>query len=168
MTAVTELFVDEATAFDDAIRPLMKPLLAYFARRITPTEDAADCLSETLVVLWRRREVLPASEEDVRRWAYGIAKGVLANMRRGRMRHQALAGRLRDVVSASVIAPVDTDVAEALNQLGAKDRELVALIVWDGFGVAEAGAILGLMPDASRSRYSRARARLRVTLGDRE
>jgi RNA polymerase sigma-70 factor, ECF subfamily len=168
VTALTEMLVDEATAFDDAIRPLMKPLLAYFARRITPIEDAADCLSETLVVLWRRRAVLPASEEDVRRWAYGIAKGVLANMRRGRMRHQALADRLRDEVSASVVTPVDTDLAEALNQLGAKDRELMALIVWDGFGVGEAGAILGLKPDASQSRYSRARARLRATLKDKE
>jgi RNA polymerase sigma-70 factor (ECF subfamily) len=166
VTALTDLFVDEATKFDDAIRPLMKPLLAYFVRRITPSEDAADCLSETLIVLWRRRGNLPTQEEDVRRWAYGIAKGILANMRRGKMRHQALADRLRDEVAASVIAPADTHVSEALNQLGAKDRELVSLILWDGFGVAEAGGLLGIKPGAARSRYSRIRARLRETLGE--
>jgi RNA polymerase sigma-70 factor (ECF subfamily) len=165
VTAIAEMLVDEASAFDDAIRPLMKPLLAYFVRRIVPTEDAADCLSETLVVLWRRRQSLPADEQDVRRWAYGIAKGVLANMRRGRVRHRALAERLRAEVVASVVPPDDGDVADALDHLNTQDRELVALIVWDGFGVAEAGALLGLKPDAARSRYSRARARLRERLG---
>jgi len=164
VTALTEMFVDETSAFDDAIRPLMKPLLAYFARRITPAEDAADCLSETLVVLWRRRNSLPDNDDDVRRWAYGIAKGVLSNMRRGRMRHRALADRLRAEVVASLVPPADHYIADALSQLNAKDRELVTLIVWDGFGVAEAGAVVGLKPDAARSRYSRARARLRETL----
>jgi RNA polymerase sigma-70 factor (ECF subfamily) len=146
----------------------MKPLLAYFARRIAPADDAADCLSETLVVLWRRRRLLPANDEDVRRWAYGIAKGVLANARRGRVRHTALADRVRAEVAVSmavsIAASPDLQVTEALKLLSAKDRELVTLIVWDGLGVAEAGATLGLKPDAARSRYSRARSRLRVAL----
>ena len=63
--------------YDDTIRELMPALLAYFVRRITPPEDAADCLSETLVVLWRRRRALPSDAEDARRWAFGVAKGAV-------------------------------------------------------------------------------------------
>ena len=152
--------------YDDTIRDLMPALLAYFVRRITPVEDAADCLSETLVVLWRRRRSRPDDEEGARRWAFGVAKGVLANAHRGRLRRSALADRVRLEVAASVVpsAEVDLDVRRALDELGEADRELVTLIVWDGFGVAEAGALLGLKPDAARSRYSRTRARLREML----
>lgn len=164
MTAVTSRIVDDGTRFDDAIRPLMKPLLAYFVRRISPAENAADCLSETLVVMWRRRRALPAAEDELRRWAYGVAKGVLANAHRGRRRHAALAQKLRGEVAASVVPSADLEVSDALRSLSAKDRELVTLIVWDGFGVAEAGTLLGLSAEAARSRYSRARARLRDAL----
>lgn len=152
--------------YDDTIRALMPALLAYFVRRISPAEDAADCLSETVVVLWRRRRSLPEDEEDARRWAFGVAKGVLANAHRGRLRRSALADRVRLEVAASVVpsAELDFDVRRALDGLAEVDRELVTLIAWDGFGVAEAGALLGLAPEASRSRYSRARARLRELL----
>ncbi|MGF4044253.1 RNA polymerase sigma factor [Paenarthrobacter nitroguajacolicus] len=63
-------------------------------------------------------------------------------------------------------APYESDgeVHRALSLLRLKDRELVMLIVWDGFGVAEAGAILGLSATASRTRYSRARKQLKDTL----
>lgn len=157
----------EHSAFRDAVRPLMAPLLAYFVRRVTPQEDAADCLSEVLTVLWRRRKELPDTDERIRQWAYGIAKGVLANSIRGKVRRIALADRVRlDVKDMTVVdAPeIELDVIRALDQLSELDRELVRLIVWDGFGVAEAGSLLGLRAENARSRYSRARTRLKELL----
>lgn len=62
----------------------------------------------------------------------------------------------------------DPDLEAALAALSEQDLELVALIVWDGFGVAEAGALLGLRPDAARQRYARARSRLRGALNEAE
>lgn len=161
---------DAATAapvstFEDDIRSLMPALLAYFVRRVRPQEDAADCLSDTLVVLWRRRADLPANPDAQRAWTFGIARGVLANQRRGRVRQTQLADRLRSEIAVQPAQAVDsTDTESALDALPERDRELVTLIVWDGFGVAEAGELLGLKPDAARARYSRARKRLRETL----
>jgi len=82
------------------------------------------------------------------------------------MRRFALAQRLRDELRAapSAVVPEDAQLGTALAALGEKDRELVLLVAWEGFGVAEAGAVLGLRPDAARQRYSRARGRLRATL----
>ncbi|MBD3757071.1 MAG: sigma-70 family RNA polymerase sigma factor [Microbacterium sp.] len=60
-------------AFEEAVAPLVPLLLRYFARRVTPTDDAADCTSETLVGLWKHRRRLPNAEGDRRAWAYGIA-----------------------------------------------------------------------------------------------
>lgn len=154
-------------AFEEAVEPTLKPLLSYFLRRVTPTEDAADCLSETLVVLWQQRHKLPTVEAEVRAWSFGIAKNVLANHRRGQMRQSALGHRLKqELATTSIAPPVEgrAGLVAALAQLKEDDRELVMLIAWDGFGVAEAGAHLGLKPEAARARYSRARARLRELL----
>ena len=158
----------ETWEFEAAVVPLMPALLAYFARRVLPVDDAADCLSETMIVLWRQRATLPASEGARRGWAFGIAKRVLANQRRGRIRQMALADRVRAEVRAAMPdsgAAADGDaVSVALDSLPERDRELVRLIVWDGFGVAEAGALLGIRAGAARTRYSRAKQRLRELL----
>ncbi len=62
---------EQQDGFDAAVRPHLPDLLAYFARRIRPQEDAADCLSETLLVLWRRRDKLPSDQGGVRAWRFG-------------------------------------------------------------------------------------------------
>lgn len=153
--------------FESEVRDLMPPLLAYFSRRVQPYEDAADCLSETLTVLWRRRRQLPVGDVDLRAWSFGVAKHVLANHHRSRVRRDSLADRLRSQLALEPLTVSNSDagpVNDALKQLRSIDRELVTLVAWDGFGVAEAGRVLGLKPDAARTRYSRARARLRVLL----
>lgn len=155
-----------APSLETRLRELMPALLSYFIRRVTPTEDAADCLSETLVVLWRRQADIPADDDQLRAWSFGIARGVLANQRRSHLRRTRLADRLRDnLPDASTSIDSDPDLQGALASLRERDRELVTLIVWDGFGVAEAGEVLGLSAGAARTRYSRARAELRAQLG---
>ena len=155
------------TASDDALRALVPDLLAYFGRRIDDHEDAADALGETLLVLWRRRSRVPDDPEGMRQYAFGIARNVLASARRGRVRRRQLVDRISKqlAVAWSEHAPsADADLHTALDALGGRDRELVLLVAWEGFGVAEAGAVLGLKPDAARQRFSRARARLRAEL----
>jgi RNA polymerase sigma factor (sigma-70 family) len=148
--------------FRIAVEPLMPDLLAYFARRVTPRDDAADCLSETLLVLWRKRRAIPGNRDELRAWAFGIARNVLANHVRGRVRRSALAERVRAEIRVSV--EVEPLGMELLDVLQPDDRELVRLIIWDGFGVAEAGSLLGIRPGAARMRFSRAKDRLRHAL----
>ena len=154
-----------ATAhLEQRLKELAPDLLAYFVRRVEPRDDAADCLSETLLVIWRRRASIPTDPDALRPWAFGVAQRVLSNQRRGRVRQGRLAEALRSEVRASPPPPVDGRLHEALATLSARDRELVMLVAWEGFGVAEAGALVGLRPGAARTRYSRARARLREAL----
>ena len=152
---------------EDFIRSVADELLAYFARRVTPNEDAADCLSETLLVLWRRRDSLPTAHDERRAWTYGIAHRVLAAHRRTGIRQIALTSRLRDELRVWPIAPHSNDdkATEALGALSPRDQELVTLVVWEGLTIAEAGAAIGIRPEAARARYSRARRNLRTRLG---
>jgi RNA polymerase sigma-70 factor (ECF subfamily) len=153
-------------AFEESSRTLTPALMAYFIRRVDPAEDATDCVSETLLVLWRQRDRLSADPDEARAWSFGVAKGVLANYRRGKVRRVALSEKLRAGLVHVPEAGQQLDIAvhAALASLRTKDRELVILIVWDGFGVAEAGALLGLSATAARTRYSRARKQLKVSM----
>lgn len=155
-----------AVDVEEFIRSVADELLAYFARRVAPNEDAADCLSETLLVLWRRRDTLPTSNDERRAWSYGVAHRVLASHRRHGVRRLELTDRLRDELRVWPIAPESNDdpAIAALASLSARDQELVTLVVWEGFSVAEAGGVLGIRPEAARARYSRARRTLRAHL----
>lgn len=145
-------------------------LLAYLERRVKSRDDAADLLSETLLQVWRRIDAFPAADlARQRMWLFTIAANVLANHRRSRRRHYALADRLRDNLAAASAVP---DVAEtnairdAVLRLHEAQRELVMLIHWDGFTIVEAAEILGLNASTARSRYAAARTVLRETLAE--
>lgn len=151
--------------FEDAVAPLIPDLLRYFVRRVEPRADADDCVSETTLALWRHRKRLPVASEDQRMWAFGIARNVLANHTRKRARRaridQALVREGPEPVSDQAFLAL-----EALSTLPPADQELLRLVLWDGFGVAEAGALAGVRPAAARKRYERARARLRAAFGE--
>jgi len=144
-------------------------VLAYLARRVDPPGDAADLLAEVLATAWRRAVDLPADDEQATAWLFGIARGTLANHRRGQARRRALADRLRHHLEQRLrgaAPPADDTIAvrDALNRLAPDDRELLTLIAWDGLRADEAAAVLGIDAAAARQRLVRARRRLRAEL----
>lgn len=168
--------MSSATERQDRFRRLyagtFASLLAYALRRVEQPEDAADVVAETFLIAWRREPEVPAGDEAVL-WLYGVARRVLANQRRGGERRERLGERLRQCLTTAAAA-VDpgSEVAErltvqaALARLGEVDREVLTLTVWEGLQPREVAAVLGVRPDAVRTRLSRARARLRGLLGD--
>ncbi len=156
--------VQAGAVLEATVRELMPDLLAYFRRRLVDSDDAADAVSETLVVVWRRRSALPADAEGIRRYAFGVAHNVLRATERGRLRRHGLTERLKTELASLPPANVDPDLRAALGELSPHDRELILLVAWDGFGVIDAARVLGIRAGAARTRYSRARARLRGLL----
>lgn len=148
------------------VREHAPALLAFFARRVDPAEDAADLLSETLLIAWRKAKTIPADDAAVRPWLFGVARNVLLHHRRGWARRQALADRLRDELVATpdpgfTDSPMGDELREALRRLPKIDRELIALIHWDGLSLVEVSRVLQMNESTARSRYRRARQRLR-------
>ncbi|MGD9696640.1 MAG: RNA polymerase sigma factor [Thermoleophilia bacterium] len=139
-------------------------VLAYLARRAPG--DAGDLAAETFAVAWRRigdvpREPLP--------WLYGVARRVLANRRRGDRRAGALVARLGGERPGSAPDPADlVGSDEALRAgfaaLSDADREILALVAWEGLRPGEAAAVLGIPAPLASARLHRARARLRRAL----
>lgn len=144
-------------------------LLAYFARRVAVTEDAADLLGDLYVVVWRRRSAIPGEPVAARMWLYGAARKVLARHRRSTGRRVALSARLREQLAThpEVVAPHDgpgAAVRELIASLDPLDREIITLAYWEGFSFVEIAAILRMPAATVRSRHARAKARLRDSL----
>ena len=157
-----------ATAgFRSLLRDAADDLLAYFERRLSTRDDAADLLAETMLQAWRRSKDLPADDERRRMWLFTIAANVLANHHRSTRRRLSLADRLRHDLATTSGEPDHTEanaVRDAVLRLHPAQRELVMLIHWDGFSIVEAAQILGLNASTARSRYAAAREQLRQAL----
>lgn len=144
-------------------------LLAYFERRVEHREDAADLLGETMLTAWRRVDRLPEDDERRRMWLFTIAANVLANHRRSSRRRLALADRLRGCLTASAATPDVGEahaVRDAVLRLADAQREIVMLVHWDGFTIAEAAEILQVNASTARNRYAAAKVMLHRMLVD--
>lgn len=137
------------------------PDIAMYALRRIDRETAKDVVSETFVVAWRRIDDVPAEPLP---WLYGVARRVLANQRRSSRRLSALRLRLEpETTSAPELN--DALLQEAFSRLSEADREILALVAWEGLTPTQAAAALGLKASAVRLRLHRARQRLAKALG---
>lgn len=159
---------------EDAFRRLydahFDAVLGYALRRTERPEDAADVVSETFLVAWRRCHHVPVGDGCLP-WLYGVARRQLANQRRGELRRRRLGERLRrdlSLVVPDVSAQVVQDhaVAGAMSRLSARDEEVLQLHLWEELEPREIAEVLGLPATVVRPRLSRARARLRDLLGE--
>jgi len=102
--------------------------------------------------------------DGARLWLYGVARRVLANYRRGERRRFELADRLRPDLALVHRDPEYTGqpagVAAAFRGLPEADRELLALVAWEGLDHGQVADALGCSRNAVRIRLHRARARL--------
>jgi RNA polymerase sigma-70 factor (ECF subfamily) len=139
-------------------------LVRRFARRRASDAEADDVVAEVFLSVWRRLDDVPA---DPVPWLLGIARGVLANRRRGENRHVALISRLRSeqLAQASQTAgELDLDMVTALGALSTSDQELLLLVAWEGLSSKQMAEVLGLRKGTVAVRMHRARRRLQRAL----
>lgn len=149
-----------------ALESSASDLLAYLARRAN-ADDAPDLLGETMVIAWRRVKELPEDAERARMWLFGIARGTLQNHVRGEQRRWALADRIRNHVREDATAPsadAGTDVRDAIDRLEPELAELVRLVHWQRFSLADAADLIGIPASTARGRYQKAKEQLRAAL----
>ena len=142
--------------FEAVAREVIEPVRRFLARR-TDRDTADDVLSETLVVLWRRLDDVP---EHALPWAYGVARGCLQNAERSRRRQQRVAARLASQPVDPVQTGTDPRLAEALDLLPDRDRELLRLWAWEQLTPAKIAEVLGTTPNAISIRLHRAKGKL--------
>lgn len=154
---------------DERLTPILRAysrdLLRFLEYRLG-SDDAADALGEAMLAAWRRVADLPADDGEARLWLFGIARNTVLNAHRGRVRRRALAGQVRRHRPAATEPGADSgvEVRDAVQRLDPDLAELIRLVHWDGFAVAEAARILGIPASTAASRYQRAKRTLRRVL----
>ncbi|MDQ3432681.1 MAG: sigma-70 family RNA polymerase sigma factor [Actinomycetota bacterium] len=161
---------DRRARFDVLVQDAYVPLRRYLARR-TDAADVDDVLSDTLLVMWRRLEDIPA--DTALPWCYGAARRCLANSRRAEGRRRSLLHRLAaqpDVHSqpagAEAVVDAGTDLADALAALPDPDREVLQLWAWEQLEPREMAVVLGITANAASIRLHRAVKRMRQLMTD--
>jgi RNA polymerase sigma-70 factor (ECF subfamily) len=151
-------------SFEDVVAAVYEPVQRYLLRRTDPS-TAEDVLGDVLLVLWRRLDDVPA--DAVLPWAYGVARGCLANNRRSVVRQERVVQRLAQ--QPAVGEPeLDGALEEALRALPDADRELLRLWAWEQLPPREIALALGISANAASIRLHRAKQKLKELLLTRE
>ena len=143
-------------------------------RRVGP-DLGVDLLGETFRIAFERRASFEPDKANARPWLYGIATNLVGSHRRREQRRYRALARM----DASGVAPSDDDLvadrvsaaaagpalAAALAALGSGDRDVLLLVAVAGLDNQEVALSLGIPYGTVGSRLSRARARLRESLG---
>jgi RNA polymerase sigma factor (sigma-70 family) len=172
--AVMQLSRHEPEHFTVLFRRHAPHIHRYVVRRLGP-DAADDIVAETFLLAFRQRDSYDQTRADARPWLYGIATNLIGRHRRAETRlYRALArtgtdpvmeaftDRVDDRVSASTAS---RQVAAALARLPKELRDTLLLVAWGDLSYEEVATALGIPVGTVRSRVSRARSKLRRTLG---
>lgn len=137
--------------------------------------DAEDIVATTFLELWRRRSKVRLVEGSILPWLLVTASNVARNLRRSAARYRKLIDALPRTEEASEpldepyrldpLEMVDEQLVVAVRKLGRIDRQLISLVVFEGYKLAEASTLLGISASAAKTRMFRARERLKEALG---
>lgn len=147
----------------------------YVAGRLD-VQAADDVAAETFLVAFGRRDRFDRARGGLRPWLFGIATNLVARHRRAEARHlRALAEaggtvpRPADSHEARVVAAVaaqrqQPQLARALAQLTAGERDVVLLVALSQLSHDEVAQALGISYGTVGSRLSRARSKLQKAI----
>jgi len=117
-------------------------------RAVLGTDDADDAWSETFLSALKAYSELP-DDANIEAWLVTIAHRKAIDITRARSRRAVPAGDLPDVTATPMPEP-DSDLADALARLPAKQKYAVAYHYLVGLPYADVAAVLGVSPAAAR------------------
>lgn len=156
----------ERDTFTELAAALSPALLGYIARRVQRRDAAPEVLNDTLLIAWQKRSRMPSDPERARMWLFVTARNCIRNHERSanrRAAHETALGELADAIIENTDA-ADAEVRALVLSLPPKYRELVMLVHWEGFTIIHAAELLRVSGSTARTRYARARERLRSAI----
>lgn len=149
--------------FEALASEVYEPVQRYLRRRAR-SDDAADVLAETLLVLWRRLDDVPSEPVP---WCFGVARRCLANHRRGDQRRSRLVERTAAQPAGAtsgdpqeLIDSTEPELAAAMATLSASEAEIVRLWAWERLEPREIAVALDVTANAVSVALARAKRKL--------
>ena len=146
--------------FVATFRSHIQDISKYLTRRVEVSQ-VEDLASEIFEIAWRKRESCPEGFELA--WLYKIAGFVVSNHRKKLSRRAITVPLLdhdRSSPSAEDVALDGSSVSQAFDELSAKDRQVLSLLVFEQLSIKEIAVVLGTTENNTSQRLKRARERL--------
>jgi RNA polymerase sigma factor, sigma-70 family len=146
--------------FNAVFRALLPEVSKYLARRVNQA-DVEDLASDLFELAWTKRNQIESGFELP--WLYKSARYLIANHHRkqsGRTRILATLAEPVSAPSAESLALADIELAEAWEQLTAKEQEMLALWAFENLTAKEIAMALSISENASNIRLTRAKQKL--------
>ncbi|MFC0431900.1 RNA polymerase sigma factor [Kutzneria buriramensis] len=171
MTATDEASpADDLADFERLFEAHAGDLHRYLGRLVGAMAD--DLVGDTFVAALKGRGGFDPARASARAWLFGIATNLARNHLRRRKREDAATARLRDAALTEshenrVVDQMDAQLrarqlAVAIAELNAADRDVLLLTSWAGLDANEIAEALGIPAGTVRSRLHRVRKHLRV------
>jgi RNA polymerase sigma-70 factor (ECF subfamily) len=162
MLVVSSQSEERECRFEVVAAEVYEPLQRYLRRRAS-FDDADDVLGDVMLTVWRRLDDIP--NDAVLPWCYGIARRLLANKRRGNVRHLKLMAKAAAMEPAPISGdPMEHDefphLVSALATLSESDRELLILWAWEELEPREIAVVLDTSANAVSLKLGRAKKKL--------
>lgn len=159
--------------FEALYRSSRDDLYAYVATLLRDRAAAEDVTAQAFERAYRKRRSFDRARGDERAWLFGIARNAALDELRRRKRHATLAVDPEDAAAAEAFAEDRIDAAlrrtvvrAALDDLDARERELVALKFHAGLTNAEIARVLGVSESNAGTLLHRTIAKLRKACHD--
>jgi RNA polymerase sigma-70 factor, ECF subfamily len=146
--------------FEALYRDSVDDVFAYAAALLRDRSAAEEVTAAAFERALRRAHTFDARRGSRRAWLFGIARNAALDELRRRRRIAELPDEVAGADDPDETARRMT-VRAALNQLDARDRELVALRFHGGLDHHEIAGVLGISPTNASTRLHRALTRLR-------
>jgi len=157
----------QRAAFADVFNANYSVVLHFITRRVGEP-FAEDIAAEVFTRAW---ESWPNAPAEQRPWLLGIARHLVVDHYRATGRGDRLATAMGNQIGPIYDPHTGTDVAldlqRAWAELSPSDREVLALVAWDGLTGEQAASVLKCSRTAFSVRLTRARRRLRALLEHR-
>jgi RNA polymerase sigma factor (sigma-70 family) len=167
----------DARAFRDLFDRHAAVLFRYAFGISRNADDAQELVQDTFLSAWRRLADIHLVGESMLPWLIVTCRNHGANLARRKVIRQTVPIDDSEFPTSTVdtldrLAGAEELrwVVDAIGQLGATDRRIVELCLFDGRSYADAADVLGLSVSVITKRVQRTRARLRQerTTRDRE
>jgi RNA polymerase sigma factor (sigma-70 family) len=170
VATATEKVDETQVTFEALYRESRDDVYAYVAGLLRDRSAAEEVTSQAFERAWRRRRQIDRRRGTPRAWLFGIARNAALDELRRRSRLAAPATEApagaggaaptRDPADAAIDR---TLLRQALDSLGGRDRELVALKFFAGLSNSEIAAVIGTSETNAGTRLHRVIERLRRT-----
>jgi RNA polymerase sigma-70 factor, ECF subfamily len=153
-------------AFERLYRSSRDDVYAYVATMVRDRGLAEDVTATAFERAYRKRSRFDPDRGEPRAWLFGIARNAALDELRRRGRQAELAAEPADLDSVAGAGPAERSearviLAGALQTLGARERELVALKFFAGLTNPEIARVLGISESNAGTKLHRVISKLR-------